>query len=267
VQRILEAAFPEPTAAKVPEITAIFWVIKILTTAGGEATADYFAAHDLVVGAIIEALSLCVAACFQLRLRRYFAPAYWLFAYAIAIFGTSVSDVMHRSAGIPYELTSGFWILALAVVFWSWHSSEKTLSIHSILTRRRELFYWATVFATFALGTALGDLTAYTFHLGFLVSGLVFLALFVTPGIAWRLWRLNEVVAFWTAYVVTRPLGASFADYVSKAPTLRGLGFGDAPTSFVIAGAIAACVIYVSRVRNDIQGPSSDPELSAFGST
>jgi uncharacterized membrane-anchored protein len=253
--RIFDARFPEPLAAKVPEITVIFWVIKILTTAGGESTADYFAAHDLFVGAVIEGGILCVAGLFQLRTRRYFAPAYWLFAYAIAIFGTSVSDVMHRSLGIPYELTSGFWIVALGIVFWLWHESEKTISIHSILTRRREFFYWATVFATFALGTALGDLSAYAFHLGFLISGLLYLALFLFPGIAWKLWRLNDVVAFWTAYVLTRPLGASFADYASKAPVLRGLGFGDAPTSFVVAGCIVVLVTYITLARNDVQAP------------
>jgi uncharacterized membrane-anchored protein len=253
VKPLLEKIFPQPVAAKVPEITNLFWVIKVLTTAGGEATADYFAAHDLVVGAFVEALVLLVAALLQFGCRRYFAPAYWTLAYAIAIFGTSVSDVMHRTAGIPYAITSAFWMVVLASVFWFWDRRERTLSIHTIVTRGRELYYWATVFATFALGTALGDFTATALHLGYLASGILFAAVISIPAIGWRLFSWNDVVAFWFAYVVTRPLGASFADYFSKSHVLRGLGFGDAPTSFVVAGTIVVLVAYVTIAKSDIQ--------------
>ena len=224
----------------------MFWVVKLLTTAGGEATADYFASHNLMLGAVVEGVVLVVAAASQFRARQYLAPAYWSLAYAIAIFGTSVYDVMHRTVGIPYAMTSLFWIAVFASVFLLWHRSEHTLSIHMVVTRRRELFYWATVFATFALGTALGDLTACTLHLGFLTSRILFAAVFAISALSWRLFGLNAVVDFWFAYVVTRPLGASFADWVSKPRMLRCLGFGDAPTSSIVAGSILMLVTWLA---------------------
>lgn len=253
MKALLDRVLPEPLTAKVPEITVLFWVIKLLTTAGGEATADYFANHNLMLGAVVEGVVLLGAAGFQLSCRRYFAPAYWMLAYAIAIFGTSVSDVMHRSVGIPYLATSLFWIVALAIVFFLWHRSERTLSIHTVVTRPRELYYWAIVFATFALGTALGDLTAYTLHLGFLTSGVLFTVVFAVPALSWRLLGWNEVVAFWFAYIVTRPLGASFADWVGKPRVLRGLGFGDAPTSFAIAAAILMLVAVSTKTGANVR--------------
>jgi uncharacterized membrane-anchored protein len=178
--------FAEPLAAKVPEITVIFWVIKILTTAGGEAASDYLALHNKVVGGAIEIAVLCVALFLQFRVRRYSAPQYWFLAYAIATAGTGIADTMHLTIGLPYSVTTAFWAIVLAVVFWYWQRSEGTLSIHSIVTRRRELDYWATVFATFALGTALGDFTATALHLGYLGSGILFAVLITLPWIAWR---------------------------------------------------------------------------------
>jgi uncharacterized membrane-anchored protein len=246
----------QPLAAKVPEIGVMFWVIKLLTTAGGEATSD-FLGHNVAVGAVVELVVVAVALWVQFRTRRYVAAAYWFLALAIAIFGTGASDTLHLVVGIPYAGTTILWAVVLAGVFWRWHRSEGTLSIHSITTRRRELYYWATVFATFALGTALGDYTASVLNLGYLSSGILFAVIILIPALGWWRFRLNAVVAFWFAYVVTRPLGASFADYISKPHAISGANFGDGPTSAVLLIAIAALVAWLSIARNDIQAPQT----------
>jgi len=160
--------FPEPAAAKVPEIIFLFWVAKLLTTCGGEAVSDYLALGNRQVGAVVEAGLLVIALVWQFSTRRYVAAAYWSLAYAIAIFGTGVSDGLHLFVGIPYAGTTLLWAVVLALIFWLWYRSEGTLSIHSIVTRRREAYYWTVVFATFALGTALGDFTASVLGLGYL---------------------------------------------------------------------------------------------------
>jgi uncharacterized membrane-anchored protein len=245
--------FAEPVAAKVPEITLAFWVIKLLTTAGGEAASDYLALGSHVVGAGVETGLLVIGLIWQFRVRRYTAAAYWFLAYAIAIFGTGISDTLHLTVGIPYAGTSALWAVVLAAIFIVWYRSERTLSIHSIVTRRREAFYWSTVFATFALGTALGDFTATTLGLGYLSSIVLFFVAIMIPAVAWRGFGLNPVVAFWAAYVVTRPLGASVADYVSKAKSLSGLGFGDGQTALIAAVATALGVVYLIVTRAGIQ--------------
>ncbi len=248
--------FPEPVAAKVPEIALAFWVIKLLTTAGGEATSDYLALGSHVTGAAVETGLLAVGLVWQFRVRRYTAAAYWFLAYAIAIFGTGVSDTLHLAVGIPYAGTTLLWAIVLAGIFIVWYRSERTLSIHSIRTRRREMFYWATVFATFALGTALGDFTATTLHLGYFGSVVLFFVVILIPAVAWRGFGLNAVIAFWSAYVVTRPLGASVADYVSKSKSLSGLGFGDGRTALIATVAVAIGVAYLAITRTDIQHPA-----------
>jgi uncharacterized membrane-anchored protein len=247
---------PEPVAAKVPEITLAFWVIKLLTTAGGEATSDYLALGSHVTGAAVETGLLVIGLVWQFRVRRYTAAAYWFLAYAIAIFGTGASDTLHLTVGIPYAGTTLLWAVVLAGIFIAWYRSERTLSIHSIVTRRREAFYWATVFATFALGTALGDFTATTLGLGYLSSVVLFFVLIMIPAVAWRGFGLNPVIAFWSAYVVTRPLGASVADYVSKSPSISGLGFGDGRTALIAAIAVAIGVACLAITRGDIQNPA-----------
>jgi len=241
----------------VPEkITVLFWVIKLLTTAGGEAASDYLALHGHLVAGVVEIFIFVLAVWLQFRTRRYVAAAYWFLALAIAIFGTGVADAMHLIVGIPYAGTTVLWAVVLAVIFWLWHRSEGTLSIHSITTYRREVYYWATVFATFALGTALGDFTAMALHLGYLASGIAFALIILIPAVAWRAFRLNWVVAFWFGYVVTRPLGASFADYFSKSHALSGVGFGDGPTAAVALVAIALLVAYVAVARPDVRQPT-----------
>jgi uncharacterized membrane-anchored protein len=258
--------FPEPVAAKVPEIIFLFWVIKILTTAGGEATSDYLALDlgSRLEAGCIEAGVFLVAVVWQFRTRRYVAAAYWALAYSIAIFGTGVADAMHLFVGIPYSGTTVLWAVVLALIFWLWHRSEHTLSIHSIYTRRRETFYWAVVFATFAEGTALGDFTAYSLHLGYLASGIMFFFIILIPAVAWWRFGLNSVVAFWFAYVVTRPLGASFADYFSKPHSLSGANYGDATVALITTIIVAVLVGYLSVTRRDIQRPEQqEPGRSA----
>jgi uncharacterized membrane-anchored protein len=148
----------------------------------------------------------------------YQAPIYWLTVVMVGIFGTMTADGVHVKLGVPYVVSSAFFAVMLAAVFFVWHRTERTLSIRSIRTRRRELFYWAAILTTFSLGTAVGDMTAFSLHLGFFVSGLLFAALIAVPALGWWRFGLNGVFAFWFAYIVTRPLGASFADWLA-APT------------------------------------------------
>ncbi len=256
---LAEMVLPEPVAAKVPEITWLFWVIKILTTCGGEAVSDYLAQGNRLAGGAAEALLMVIALTWQFRTRRYTAAAYWFLAYVIAIFGTGVSDALHLFAGIPYAGTTLGWAIVLALIFWRWDRSEGTLSIHSVVTRRREMYYWAVVFATFALGTALGDFTATVLGLGYLASGIMFGLIILIPAVAWSRYGLGAVAAFWFAYVVTRPLGASFADYFGRPHSLSGVDFGSGKTAVIVAIAVAVLVGYLSVTRRDIQPPAPDP--------
>lgn len=249
----MERLWAPPVTAKVPEIIPLFWVVKVLTTAGGEATSDYLTRFGNVVGGGIELLVFLVGLTLQFGVRRYRALSYWWLAFAIAIFGTGVADFLHLDVHIPYAGTTVLWASILAGVFWLWRRMEGTLSIHSVHTRRREFFYWATVFSTFALGTALGDYTAAVLNLGFLGSGILFGILIVLPGIAHWLLRLNAVAAFWASYVLTRPLGASFADWFDKPHSLSGLAYGNGPTAAVCFVAVAVLVGYLALVRPDIQ--------------
>jgi uncharacterized membrane-anchored protein len=254
----------------VPEITFLFWVIKILTTAGGEATSDYLALGSKPEAGCIEVGIFVVGLVWQFRTRRYVAAAYWFLAYAIAIFGTGVSDTLHLFVGIPYAGTTALWAVVLALVFWRWYRSEHTLSIHSITTRRRESYYWATVFATFALGTALGDFTATAArHLGYLASGIMFGLIILIPAVAWSRFGLGSVAAFWFAYVVTRPLGASFADYFSKPHSISGANFGDGRWPRSRRSSPPCSSVYLAVTRHDIQrdDPSSKAPVSRLGTT
>jgi uncharacterized membrane-anchored protein len=247
----------EPLAAKVPEITIMFWAIKLITTYMGEATSDFLGDKLGPGGGVIEVVLMVAAVWWQFRKRRYFAPAYWSLAMVIAISGTGASDTLHNIFHIPFYGTTLLWVVILAAVLSIWHRCEGTLSIHSITTARREVFYWCTVFATFALGTALGDLTATTFNLGYAPSGLLFIGIILIPLAGWRL-GLNSVVAFWFAYIVTRPLGASFADYVSKPHNISGLDFGDGPTAITAFVAIVVLVTFVTVSKRGIQAPAPE---------
>ncbi len=259
---VLGRFFPAPVAAKVPEIIFLFWVVKILTTAGGEVTSDYLKKYGNFGGGGTEVALFVVALVLQFATRRYRAFAYWSLAYAIAIAGTGLSDFLHLDVHIPYAGTTLLWAVILAALFWIWQRSEGTLSIHSITTQRREAFYWAVVFATFALGTALGDFTATSLNMGYLPSGLFFFGLILLPALAWWRFGLNSIAAFWIAYVVTRPLGASFADYFSKPSSITGIGFGNGRTAIVFAVAVFGVVLYLAIARPDIQ-PSGEPPAAS----
>ena len=246
---------PTPLAAKVPEVIALFWVVKIMTTAGGEATSDYLKTYGNFGAGGIEIVLILAGLILQFSTRRYQAFAYWFLAFAVATTGTGVADFIHLDLHIPYIGTTILWAAVLAAVFWGWQRSQGTLSIHSIVIQRREAFYWATVFATFALGTALGDLTAISFHWGYLLSGLLFAVIILLPALARLQFGLNSIAAFWMSYVVTRPLGASFADWIDKPRSGTGLGVGDGPTAIAFAIGVLLLVSYLATARPDIQKP------------
>jgi uncharacterized membrane-anchored protein len=240
---------------KVPAIGAYFWIIKILTTAMGEVTSDFLVVQTRAIVAVaLGGIGLVAALLVQLSVHRYVAWSYWLAVVMVAIFGTMVADVIHVGLGIPYLVTTAFFLVVLVVTFVAWYGTERTLSIHTIYTRRREAFYWATVMATFALGTAAGDMTASTVGLGFFASGVMFAVLIALPALAYRLFDLNAILAFWVAYVLTRPLGASFADWLGKAPALSGLGLGTGSVSLVLTAVIVILVGYLTVTRRDVEG-------------
>lgn len=228
---------------KVPEVTAAFWIIKVLTTGMGESTSDFLAQRLGPFPAVgLAGAALVAALVAQLTVRRHITWLYWTTVVMVSVFGTMAADVLHVGLGVPYAMSTTLYAVALAVIFGAWYAVEGTLSIHSVRTVRREVFYWAAVLATFALGTATGDLTASTLHLGYLPSALAFAVLIAIPAVAHRWAHLNAVFAFWFAYVVTRPLGASFADWAAVSPTREGLGFGTGPVSLALAAAIVLLV-------------------------
>lgn len=235
---------------KVPAVTALFWVTKLLTTAMGETASDFLVKTIdpyLAVGGAFVLFAAAIVA--QFAVRRYIPGVYWSAVLMVAVFGTMVADVLHVELGVPYIVSTVAFAIALAAVFATWYATQRTLSVHRIDTRARELFYWCAVLATFALGTAVGDLTAVTFRLGYLASGALFGVLFLLPGIAYRWWRLGATAAFWTAYVLTRPLGASVSDWLAVSHARGGLDLGTGPVSLVLFAAIVVCVIGGARPR------------------
>lgn len=239
---------PKPTVAtllnKVPAVTLGFWVIKILSTTVGETGADYLTV-DAGLGAgpvrAIMALLLGVALFMQLRTRRYAPWLYWLSVVLVSIVGTQVTDFLTDSLGVSLYLSTACFAVGLAIIFASWYRSERTLSIHHIVTRRRELFYWSAILCTFALGTATGDLATEALALGFTWGVVIFGALIVATYAAWRL-GANAVVTFWTAYILTRSFGAALGDLLTQATTDGGLGLGALRTSALFLGVIVLLV-------------------------
>ncbi len=252
-----------PSSLKVPaRIAAIFWGIKLLTTAFGESTSDYLVHNTNPYLAVVGGFAVFVVAmALQLRVDRYVPWIYWLAVAMVAVFGTMAADVVHIEFGVPYAASSVLFAVMLVAVFWAWSRAEPTLSIHSITTGRRELYYWAAVLATFAMGTALGDLAAYQLKLGFLSAGIVFAVLFALPGLAFYARRAGPVLSFWAAYVMTRPLGASFADWTGKDRHAGGLGWGDGPVAAVLAVLIIAGVGYLTVSRSDQIAPDPSKRL------
>lgn len=238
--------------SRVPEITALFWIVKILTTGMGEVFSDYlnYGLHIehsllLIVGAVVLIASLAL----QFSMRRYRPWAYWLVVVVISIYGTILADAIHEDLGVPYVVSAISFLAVLAAILALWQRSEGTLSIHSVHTWRREAFYWATVLVTFALGTAVGDMTASSFDWGTLNSGLVFTAAILVPAIGFLWLSFNDIFAFWFAYILTRPLGASYADWLSQPAKFGGLGLGSNWISLVLTAMIIVLVAVMSRQR------------------
>jgi len=244
-------------ATKVPtQITVWFWLTKILSTAMGEAFADWMNLdHGPLFAGFVGSVILVVALVLQFASRRYNTWIYWFAVVAVAIFGTLAADGLHIQLHVAYQDSTAFYGVSLIVIFVIWYLTERTLSIHSISTWRREAFYWATVIATFALGTALGDYTATTLRLGYFSSGVLFTAVILVPLVAWRL-GLNPVIAFWFAYTVTRPLGASYADWMGVSSKLGGLDLGRGPVSIILTIPIIALVAYMAVSKVDM-GPEN----------
>ncbi|GGF18995.1 hypothetical protein GCM10011611_26070 [Aliidongia dinghuensis] len=242
---------PKFSFNKVPEVTLVFWIIKIMSTTVGETGADYLAVHvglgTAITGGIMFAL-LVAALVTQLGKNRYVPWIYWLTVVLVSIVGTQITDALTDRLGISlYVSTTAFSIL-LALTFAVWYGVERTLSIHTIVTRRRELFYWAAILCTFALGTAAGDLATEALSLGFNVGVLVFGALIALITLAYYR-GANAVLTFWLAYILTRPLGASLGDLLSQAQTYGGLGLGTVKTSLVFLTVITALVALLSTGR------------------
>lgn len=237
---------------KVPAITLAFWIIKIMSTTVGETGADYLAVHvglgRSVTGVIMVTL-LIGALLLQLRSRQYIPWIYWLTVVLISVVGTQITDALTDGLGVSLYVSTAAFALALAAIFAVWYWRERTLSVHTIITTRRELFYWAAILLTFALGTAAGDLATEALGLGFRVGVLAFGVLIAIIAVLYRL-GLNGVLAFWLAYILTRPLGASLGDLLSQSPTYGGLGMGTIITSIVFLTVIVALVIAVSVAPN-----------------
>jgi len=233
---------------KVPEIGLWFWTAKVLSTGLGETFSDFLVhVMDPAVALVCGGAGLAASLALQFAVNRYVPWIYWTAVAMVSVFGTMAADAVHVVLGVPYAASVAFFLTVLAVVFVLWYRTEKTLSIHSVDTRRRETFYWATVLGTFALGTAAGDWTAYSLNLGYFSSAAVFAVLIGLAGFAyWRDW-LAAIPAFWFAYIITRPLGASFADWTAVSPNRGGLGWGTGIVSLALAALIGLVVAYLTR--------------------
>jgi uncharacterized membrane-anchored protein len=243
----------EFNSSKVPKVTPVFWFLKILTTAMGEATSDYFVNHfNPEVAVLCAGVVFLAVVWWQLRSPTYRATSYWAAVVMVSVFGTMCADVVHVAFHVPYVVSALCFSVVLIAVFVWWHRVEGTLSIHSITSTRRELFYFSTVTVAFALGTAVGDLTAIAWHLGFLSSGFLFVGLIVLPLLAFVVRRRHAILLFWIAYVLTRPLGASFADAMGKPRIAGGLGWGSGNVALSLSALIVLVVGAVAiRERSD----------------
>ena len=252
--------------SKVPEVTAYFWIIKVLCTTVGETAADYLnetLGFGLYNTTYFMAAALAVVLVFQFRARRYVPGIYWLAVVLISIFGTLISDNLVDNYGVALQTTTIAFTIILAAVFATWYASERTLSIHTIVTTRREAFYWLAVLFTFALGTSAGDLFAEQLGLGYFVSLLIFAGMIGAVALAHFRFGMNAVLAFWIAYILTRPLGASIGDLMSQKTKHGGFGLGTTLTSAVFLGTILALVIYLSRTRVDETPPQEVADAEA----
>jgi uncharacterized membrane-anchored protein len=239
---------------KVPEVTLYFWIIKILCTTVGETAADYLNVNlgfGLTNTTYVMSAILAIALVFQFRLRMYVPAVYWLAVVLISVVGTLITDNLVDNFGVALTTSTTVFAIALALTFAAWYRSEKTLSIHTIVTTRREAFYWLTVLFTFALGTAAGDLLAEKVNVGYWKSAVIFGAAIGVVALAHYALRLNAILAFWLAYILTRPLGASIGDYLSQPTKNGGLGLGTTGTSVIFLAAISTLVAYLAITKRD----------------
>jgi uncharacterized membrane-anchored protein len=258
----LAASNPATEFNRVPKVTVDFWFIKLLAVTMGETAADYLGVDlgfGLTVTSLIMTGILVVALVFQFAQKKYVPWAYWLAVVLISIVGTLVTDNLVDNFGVALQTTTIAFSILLAITFALWFASERTLSIHSIFTTKRESFYWLAILFTFALGTAAGDLVAEKFDLGYLNTGLLFGSIIAAITFAHYVLKLDAILAFWLAYILTRPLGASFGDLLSQPMEYGGLGFGTIITSVLFLGAIVAIVAYMTithRGEEKLVGPA-----------
>ena len=244
---------------KVPEVTAAFWIIKILSTTVGETGADYLAVHvgwGSAITSAVMSLLLGVFLFLQIRQNRYVPSTYWLTVVLVSIVGTQITDILTDKLEVSLYLSTAGFSIALALIFWSWHRSERTLAMQSITTRKREAFYWLAILLTFALGTAAGDMATESLGLGFKLGVGVFSLLIAVTGVTYRL-GLNSVLAFWITYILTRPLGASIGDLLSQSPEYGGVGFGTIWTSIIFLTVIVGMVSFLTIKQHQTLSPHS----------
>lgn len=248
--------------SKVPEVTVFFWIIKILCTTVGETFSDFINVTlgvGLVPTTIIMGIAFLIVGYLQFRAVKYIPGLYWLTVVLISVFGTLVTDNLTDGMGVPLELSTIVFSILLLLTFLLWNLSEKTLSIHSVFTRKREAFYWSTILFTFALGTAVGDLYSEQLGLGYLPTGLIVAGIIISVFLAWKFLKLDAVLAFWVAYVFTRPLGASLGDYLSQPVKYGGLGLGATITSVIFLLAILGIIVYLGLTKYDTVKKNAAP--------
>jgi uncharacterized membrane-anchored protein len=252
---------------RVPEVTVEFWFIKLMAVTMGETAADYLAVNmglGLSATSALMTAVLCAALVIQFRMRRYVPWAYWLAVVLISVVGTLVTDNLVDNFGVPLETSTILFTVLLAATFAVWYALEKTLSIHTIFTVRREALYWLAILFTFALGTAAGDLVAERFEVGYLATGLLFGAIIALIAAAYYLLKLNAILAFWLAYIFTRPLGASFGDLLSQPAEYGGVGLGTTYTSLLFLAAIVLIVVWITIQRSREEGELNQVKSTAI---
>ena len=248
-------ATAEPTMAfnRVPKVTVDFWLIKLLAVTMGETAADYLGVNmglGLTMTSILMTAVLAVALYLQFRQKKYVPWSYWTAVVLISVVGTLVTDNLVDNFGVKLTTSTIIFTIALALTFAAWYASEKTLSIHTVFTSRREAFYWLAILFTFALGTASGDLVSEQFGLGYLNTGILFGMIIASLAIGYYFLGLDAILGFWLAYIFTRPLGASLGDFLSQPHEYGGLNLGTTITSVLFLGLIAATVVYMTVTRD-----------------
>ncbi len=243
---------PRQLLNKVPEITIYFWLIKIMATTVGETAADFLILNlnlGLTIASSVVGALLLIALIVQIRAKRYVPSIYWLAVVLISIVGTLITDNLVDNFGVNLETTTILFGLVLAATFMAWYASEKTLSIHTIYTRKRELFYWTAILFTFALGTAAGDLAAEGLQLGYATSALIFAGMIALVTLGYFMFKANAILSFWIAYILTRPFGASCGDWLAQPTSNGGLGLGTVTTSALFLTVIISLVAYLSNTN------------------